>query len=137
MCQWRIEVTSRLAETAVSSNNAAVDEYMNNHNEVLGWADLFTGTQTQATQQGGVSLVSLFASPPSGRDHKTGKGSGEIQGSAANTQSPAAQEQPKAMPNTEEARAGNAFDGPPAETRDSWCREVLAPAIRPAWEDLH
>ena len=114
MCQWRTEVTRRLAEPAVTSNNAALDETMDEQDEDLGWADRLTGTETQATQQGDASLVSLFASPPSGPDGKTGKGSGAIQGSTTNTHIQAAQDRPEAVPNAEKARAGNAFDGPPA-----------------------
>ena len=119
MCQWRTEVTRRLAEPAVTSNNAALDESMNEQDEDLGWADRLTGTQTQATQQGAASLVSLFASPPpSGPDGKAGKGSGTIQGSATNTHSQAAQDQPEAVPNAEKAGASNAFDGPPARNTE-------------------
>ena len=104
------------AEFAVTRNNAALDESMNEQDEDLGWADRLTGPKTQATQQGAASLVSIFASPPSGPDGKTGKGSGAIHGSTTDTHNQAAQDRPEAVPDAETAGAGNAFDGPPVGT---------------------
>ena len=86
MMSWRTEVNRRPTEPAAHRDNNEDESMHDQDDEDLGWEDRLTGTQTQASQPGAASLVSLFASPPpSGPDGNAGKGSGAIQGSATDT----------------------------------------------------